>query len=126
VRVFVVGLVAASSACAGGGGHPVFRARTDSAWVSYEVEGDRIAADILPLFRDRAKDWGCSIDRMCREGFDAPRSWSSGKRCYGVTAHCHGEIISVIGHPESRFTVGCLRPMTIEQCDALLTKIMQH
>ncbi len=94
-------------------------ARTDAHWVAFEVQSDRIAADVLPAFRIAARHHLCSIDRVCTGG--------RFKSCYGVIAHCHDKIIALFASTQTqRFTVGCLRPTTIAQCDALLTEIMNE
>lgn len=97
--------------------HPRFAARADTAWVAFDVTSEETAHTILSVFIEGAKELGCSYDRMCTDGFK--------KRCYGVTAYCWNETISIIALADGSFSVGCLRPMTIEQCDARLTKVMR-
>jgi len=119
VRVGVAGLVVAAIACAAGCTmHRPFRARSDGAWVAYEVRTEETAHTILPVFRYGAKGLGCSIDNNCTAGFK--------KSCYGATAYCWEETITIVALAEGRFAVGCLRPMTVEICDVLLTKIMKE
>lgn len=114
VRAALLAVVVASSACTV---HPPFAARSDAAWLAFDAMTDEIPYTILTVFAQGAKDLGCSYDRMCTGGFK--------KTCYGVTAYCWDHVISVIARADGRFSVGCLRPTSIEQCGKLLNKVMR-
>jgi hypothetical protein len=117
-RVIAVSALGAMVGCGANAMHPPFRGRTDAGWVAYDVKTDSAASDVLRPFSARAKELGCSIDWLCEPGFR--------RRCYGVAAYCYDQTIALVARQNGVFTVGCLRPSTVAECDALLTKIMSQ
>jgi hypothetical protein len=96
-----------------------FRAHDDANWVAFTTAvPNRTPTDVVGGLRRCARVYGCSIDRNCEPGFRGP--------CYGVTAYCDAKVLSVIALPNEQYAVGCTRPTTVAECDALLTKIVDE
>ncbi|MBI2394293.1 MAG: hypothetical protein HYV09_32275 [Deltaproteobacteria bacterium] len=109
-------LAASCLVAACGGGHPPFMARSDTRWVSFDLMPDRLAPDVLESFAARARTHGCSTDLLCAS--------YPNMKCYGVAAYCWDKTIAVVALERQTFAIGCLRPMTVAGCDALLMEIM--
>lgn len=103
--------------------YPPFEGRETDHWIAYEVALGREPSDLLPAFEESARAFGCRTEQI---GYGATQNVAGELRSwYGVSADCDAGRIAIVTLEGRRVRVGCARPATREQCDALLQEISQ-
>ncbi len=97
---------------------PLFQGVESSHWLAIDIESDR-GEELARGFGVRARENGCSVDRIRGHSKDGYRV------THGYTAYCYTGIVAFLW-TKNGVTVGCARPITRDQCVALLTKITRE
>ncbi len=95
--------------------YPPFAGTETDAWFAYEVTLPHPRPDLGASFAISARRYGCSV-----EGIARPHSVRHSR---GVVASCDDGTIALVGGPHNRIGIGCAKPTTRAQCDALLQRI---
>jgi hypothetical protein len=101
---------------------PPFRGEANEAWLVSEVSDVR-RDDLLFAFDESARSHGCSTEELGSEA--TPNIGGQLRRFYGISASCEEGVIAIVTLAGDRVRIGCARPMTREDCDLLLRKIVQ-
>ena len=124
VRLFLVLLLTGCAADRSTPRYPAFDGQETIVWLAYELDvPGRKPGDLLPAFDASAQAHGCRT-----EPIGAQTSTSLGgevRESYGVTASCDEGTIALVTLVGDRVRIGCPKPTTREQCDALLQSISE-
>jgi hypothetical protein len=97
---------------------PAFEGRETDAWIAYELPvSGRPPFELLRAFRASARALGCRTETLGGFFVRSPVT--------GVSADCPDGAIALMPAGDDQMRVGCARPMTRAECDALLVRITQ-
>lgn len=103
---------------------PSFEGRETPAWIAYEVNvPGRPPVDLLPSFEASARALGCRTEPI--GGRSEPTIGGELRHRHGVTAYCPDGTLGLITLTGDRVRIGCTKPTTRDECDALLGKISE-
>jgi hypothetical protein len=104
--------------------YPPFDGHETDQWLAYDVAlPGREPSELLPAFEASAHAYGCTTEQL---GYGAtPNVAGESRSWYGVSADCDAGRIAIMTLAGERVRIGCARPATREQCDALLQQISQ-
>lgn len=96
---------------------PLFQGVESAHWLVIEVESDE-SRELSRAIVWRARANGCSVDPI-------PGHKDGYRVTLGHTAYCYTGIVAVWRRKHG-VTIGCAKPITRDQCVALLTKITRE
>ena len=104
--------------------YPQFEGQETDVWFAYELEvPGRKPDDLLPAFEASAQAYGCRTEQLGARA--SPNVAGETRQWHGVSASCDEGTISLITLVGERVRIGCAKPTTRGQCDALLQKISE-
>jgi len=103
---------------------PSFEGNETRSWLAYEIElPGRTPSELFPAFEASARALGCRIEKL---GYGTTQNIYGERRTwYGVSATCEEGTIALVTMVDERVRIGCAKPTTRTQCDALLQKISE-
>jgi hypothetical protein len=106
---------------------PAFDGHQTDDWLAFDlgVPG-RDPHEVLRQFAMSAHTLGCGTEPSATRGGRGQVNPQPGVAPYSVTAYCEDGRVALIADADAavqRVTVGCAKPTTREQCEALLRKI---
>jgi hypothetical protein len=102
---------------------PTFDGRETPNWLAYQLDvPGRDPRDLIPAFEASARALGCHTERI-EDGSNATIGNGLLFRFHGVVATCELGTIALITLTGDRVRIGCVKPTTRVECDALVEKI---
>jgi hypothetical protein len=103
--------------------HPPFEGGETQAWLAYEVlVPGRDPSDLLPSFEASARAFGCQTEPL---GYRSRPTIGNGdlRQWNGISATCEEGTLAIVTLVGERVRIGCTKPTTRAQCDALVQRI---
>jgi hypothetical protein len=105
--------------------HPPFDGGETASWLAYEVGvPGRDPSDLLPSFEASARAFGCRTEQL-GSGSDPTIGNGVLRRWNGVSATCEEGTVAIITLVGEHVRIGCTKPTTRADCDALVQKISE-
>jgi hypothetical protein len=104
---------------------PSFDGRETPTWLAYQIDvPGRDPGDLIPAFEASARAFGCHTERI-EDGSNATIANGVLRRFHGVVATCELGTVALITLTGDRVRIGCVKPATRAECDALVEKISE-